>query len=130
MSAQIKKISDGVPIAPEHTRKHWIFIIAIVLLVLVLLAGSIILFIDSIRFLDKILLVLDYTTPTYDTPVLAAAVKYAMAHEAQHLVLYGWSQAGQWSKSLCIIQAFPTWNANPQVYNNEPTAFLKQKLSL
>ncbi len=59
--------------APKHTRKHWIFIIAIVLLVLVLLAGSIILLIDSIRFSDKILLVPDYTTPTYDTPVLAVS---------------------------------------------------------
>ncbi|MGZ3608693.1 MAG: alpha/beta hydrolase family protein [Ktedonobacteraceae bacterium] len=72
MSTQIK-ISNGVSKASKHTRKHWIFIIAIVLLVLVLLAGSIILLIDSIRFSDKILLVSDYTTPTYDTPVLAVS---------------------------------------------------------
>jgi len=73
MSTEATKISNVVPAAPKHTRKRWIFITAIVLLVLVLLAGTGIPLIDSIRFSDKILSVPDYTTPKYDTLVLAVS---------------------------------------------------------
>ena len=73
MSTQATKAAKVVPASPKHTRKRWIFITAIILLLLALLAGSVILLIDSIRFSDKILSVPDYTTPRYDTPVLAVS---------------------------------------------------------
>ncbi len=73
MSSEVKKISNAVPSAPKHTRQRWIFITAILLLVLIILTGTVILLIDSIRFSDKILSLPDYTTPIYNTPVLAVS---------------------------------------------------------
>ncbi len=73
MSTDVNKISNGFQAAPEHTRKRWIFIAIIMLVVVALLAATVILLIDSMRFSDKILSVPDYTTPQYDTPVLAVS---------------------------------------------------------
>lgn len=57
---------------PKHLRKRLISIAVIVLLVLVLL-GSGTLLGASIYFSNSILQVPDYTTPMYDTPVLAVS---------------------------------------------------------
>src|SRR5436853_4138103 len=63
-----RQVSKGSPSA----RKRWISIVAIGLLVLVLL-GSVTLVGASIYFSNRILQVPDYTTPVYDTPVLAVS---------------------------------------------------------
>jgi pimeloyl-ACP methyl ester carboxylesterase len=72
MCTQAKKISNGVPSAPKRPRKRLISIAVIVMLVLVLLGIGTLLG-ASIYFSNSILQVPDFTTPTYDTPVLAVS---------------------------------------------------------
>ncbi len=70
MSNPAKEISNDSPSAPSRPRKRLISIAIIVVLVLALL-GSGALLGASIYFSNIILQVPNYTTPTYDTPVLA-----------------------------------------------------------
>lgn len=72
MSTRAKKISNGSPSAPKRLRKRLISSAVIVLLVLILL-GSGTLLAASIYFSNSILQVPDFTTPIYDTPVLAVS---------------------------------------------------------
>jgi uncharacterized protein len=72
MSTQAKKISNGAPSAPKRPRKRLISIAVIVMLVLVLLGVGALLG-ASFYFSNSILQVPDFTTPTYDTPVLAVS---------------------------------------------------------
>jgi uncharacterized protein len=67
-----KKISNGSPSAPKRRRKRLISIVILVLLVLVLLGFGTLLG-ASTYFSNMILQVADFTTPTYDTPVLAVS---------------------------------------------------------
>jgi dipeptidyl aminopeptidase/acylaminoacyl peptidase len=81
---------------------------------------------------------------------LEAAVKYALAHGAHHLVLYGWSNGTNDTTnpievSTAFARAHPdfvtsirvphaqhtaSWNTDPQAYDAELTAFLTQQLHL
>lgn len=70
MSTQAQKISNGILSAPKRPWKRLISIMVIVMLVVVLLGGGILLG-ASIYFSNSILQVPDFTTPTYDTQVLA-----------------------------------------------------------
>src|ERR1700687_6064494 len=72
MSIRTKKISNESLSAPKRSRKRLVSIAVIVLAVLVLL-GSGTLLGASIYFSNSILQVPDYTTPMYDTPVLAVS---------------------------------------------------------
>src|SRR5436190_7436304 len=63
-----KQVSKGFPSA----RKRWISVVVIGLLVLILL-GLVALVGASFYFSNKILEVPDFTTPVYDTPVLAVS---------------------------------------------------------
>jgi pimeloyl-ACP methyl ester carboxylesterase len=72
MSTRAKKISNGSSSSPQHLRKRLISIAGIVLLVLVLLGVGTLLG-ASIYFSNIILQVPDFTTPVYDTPVLAVS---------------------------------------------------------
>jgi len=72
MSIPIQKNSNGSPLAPKRPRRRLISITVIALLVLVLLGAGALLG-ASIYFSNMILLVPDYTTPIYNTPVLAVS---------------------------------------------------------
>ena len=72
MSTQAQKISNGTLSAPKRPWKRLISIMVIVMLVVVLLGGGILLG-ASIYFSNSILQVPDFTTPAYDTPVLAVS---------------------------------------------------------
>jgi uncharacterized protein len=72
MSIPTPNISSGTPSASRPPRNRLIVIVGIVLLVLILLAGVALLG-ASIYFSNMILQVPDFTTPVYDTPVLAVS---------------------------------------------------------
>lgn len=72
MSIPITNISSGTPSASRPPRNRLIVIVGIVLLVLILLGGVALLG-ASIYFSNMILQVPDFTTPVYDTPVLAVS---------------------------------------------------------
>lgn len=73
MDTSIKKSSSiGSPSVPKSSRRCLISIAVIALLVLVLLGAGALLG-ASIYFSNVILLVPDYTTPTFNTPVLAVS---------------------------------------------------------
>ena len=72
MSIPTTNISSGTPSASRPPRNRLIVIVGIVLLVLILLGGVALLG-ASIYFSNMILQVPDFTTPVYDTPVLAVS---------------------------------------------------------
>jgi uncharacterized protein len=72
MSIPTTNISIGTPSTLRRLRKRLIVIVVIVLLVLILLGGGTLLG-ASIYFSNIILQVPDFTTPVYDTPVLAVS---------------------------------------------------------
>jgi uncharacterized protein len=72
MSIRTKKISNESHSTPKRSRKRLVSIAVIVLVLLVLL-GSGTLLGASIYFSNMILVVPDYTTPMYNTPVLAVS---------------------------------------------------------
>ena len=72
MNIPVNKSSNGNPAAPKSRLRRLISIAVIVLLVLVVVGGGGLLA-ASIYFSNMILLVPDYTTPRYNTPVLAVS---------------------------------------------------------
>ncbi len=72
MNIPTKNPSNGSPAALKSSRRRLVFIAVIVLFVLILLGGGALLG-ASIYFSNMILLVPDYTTPMYNTPVLAVS---------------------------------------------------------
>ena len=72
MSTRAKKISNGTPSAPKRRGKRLISITVILIVVLVILGIGTLLG-ASIYFSNSILQVPDYTTPTYNTLVLAVS---------------------------------------------------------
>src|ERR1700730_8168918 len=72
MSIRTKKISNESLSTPKRSRKRLVSIAVIVLVLLVLL-GSGTLLGASIYFSNMILTIPDYTTPMYNTPVLAVS---------------------------------------------------------
>lgn len=72
MNIPTTNVSSGTSSAPGRRRKRLIVIVVIVLLVLLLLGGGTLLG-ASIYFSNIILQVPDFTTPVYDTPVLAVS---------------------------------------------------------